>query len=236
MHVLIKRYLVLTVLLVVCVVIYGTRPATLPQDNTSDDIVLMNAFALKDWAPDAVYASALQHISYYLASSATPGKLVTITDTPHYGDDGSLSFEFKTNDTATINAITIETQDYGGGLLSTAVTINGEPSTYTASTRLYDASFTGFSELLDKGLTGLQVYEIQKALARFDERASFRINAGTISQTANAEITVTLFDLLVNNKTYKLSTNSSGITDVHVTLHDSAGERRFDSGEIRLAN
>jgi hypothetical protein len=225
----------LALLLVICGIVYGSRSQTFPVAAPSSSINLTNASILRDWAPEDVYSAAVQHIEYYLAVNNVAGKSITITNTPRYGSDGSFSFEFNTDQTADINTVTIETTDYGGGLVSSAVSINGDPTTYTAAAKLYGAGFGDFDSLINNGLTGGQVYEIQKQLVSFAGDARFDIDTDSINQAGSPSNTKTTLTLTINDHKYKLVNNSTDIDNIHIVLIDGT-KQVFDSKVVHVSN
>jgi hypothetical protein len=225
----------LAVLLLVSVAVFSARSQTYPIE-TASAVRFANPYALKDWVPDSVYDATLQHLEYYLAINDVPGKLVTITDGPAYGDDGSLTFEFQTDESSSMNTVTVQTSNYGGGITSSTVTVNGDDTAYAAAPKLYDTGFEGFDGLIDNGLTGAQVYEIQKELMRFSPDGPFDIDTDSIRQTPTPSNTKTIMNIAIGNTRYRLENNTSDINSVDIKLYAADGKQVFDSGRTGLAD
>ncbi|MGH7241593.1 MAG: hypothetical protein ACREGB_04825, partial [Candidatus Saccharimonadales bacterium] len=180
----------LLVVVCACLGLFATRSQTFPQPSSSE-VTIVNASVLKDWMPDNTYVAALQHIRHYLAIYNIPGTTLTVTDTPQYAADGSLSFNFSTGVDSVPYGVTVQTANYGGGLSSSAVSINGKLVTYAAADSLYGAQFSNFDKLIDSGLTGQQVYEIQQALNHFAPNGTFDITTDGTSQQSSDGTTKT---------------------------------------------
>lgn len=227
-----KPFLFLAVLLFISIGLYSSRSQTLVT-TTEQTVAFTNPYALKDWVPGVVYDAALQHIEYYLATGSVQGKLLTLADTPRYGSDGSLSFEFTTDQDASTHTVTIETTNYGDDITSSAVSIDGDLVTYALASHIYDVSFNGFDGLLDSGLSGVQVYEIQKQLARF-AGPSVDINLGsTLTRQVATDGTRISCPVLIKGRQYQLTATFSDITSVRFIL-TREGKQVFDSGLTTL--
>jgi len=192
-----------------------------------------NPQILDDWTQNKATSTILQYISYYLAVHDIPGDTVTIDNRPSALSNGQLSFNFSTDGDESVHIATVQVQNYSG-ILSTAVFIDGNKQTYTIADTLYNASFSGFDALADNGLSGMQVYGIQRLLVdHWGHNSDFE--AGKVTQSIGPDGTLTTFPVTINHATYTLQNTSSGLTDITVRITDNKGDSILKTNTINMA-
>ncbi len=232
-----KLYLhigVLAVLLMICSLVYSRRSQTFTKPSL-DTANFINPYTLRDWVPGDVYTSILSHTQYYLAKYDMPGTTLTITSTPRFDSSGELFFNFETDKSSSTHTIIITTTDYGGSVTSTSVAIDGENQTYSTVTRLYGTTFNKFDTLTSYGLSGIQVYGIQRTLSRyFTGNTSFELVPNNVTQSATDNTSSTTFGFYADGRLYQAQNTSTGITDIHLVVSDNNGKQVFDSGIVDI--
>lgn len=231
------RVSLLCLLLLVCLGVHASQSKTFPAPEATSTRFAA-PYALKDWMPDNTYESILQHVSYYLAINNVRGRVLTLTTAPRYADDGSLSFEFHTNEDTAAYSVTVETTIYDGGISSNDVTVDGDSAAYAPASQLYGAHFNGFDSLTSSGLTAAQVYAIQQRLADFSDTGDFDIDTTRSVQQSITDdgATQTKIGLSINGRSYTLIVTSTEINNVQLRLIDNSDKQVFNTGVITIAN
>lgn len=215
--------------LVICINIYASRPQTYQLSSTS--VVITNPEMLKDWMPDRVYDTTVHYLARYVATHNL-AKNITIAATPTAYDDGTLFFPIIIGH-ASINSesdppgVSVKTYDYGGGILSTSVSVNGNLQAYSAATNIYNTQFTGFNALTDNGVGGELAYNIQRALMYdFPHVNSFTLT-GPIHQVATNNNQVISLTVDVGSVPYTITATTSDLSNAKLIITDHNGKRVF---------
>lgn len=205
----------------ICSALYSKRDVTYAWSGDDRMAYITNGGALKDWMPNDVYTNVLNHIQYYLASKDDEGSKLTILGEPVLNSSGDLTFSFQTNTTPTQYSTLVNTTNYGGGTTSLGVYINEEGVDYAPVDKLYGVFFSGFDQLADSGLTGVQVYELQSSLAKFSDSGETVALGDYYQKSQSASGTVTRFSFSVGRETYIAQNTSKGLTDVSLLVTQS---------------
>lgn len=197
-------------------------------------VTFTNPEILLNWMPASSYDYTVARINDYLqtngilsASSMTVTSSVTFS-TPTY--------DFTANLVPRGGSLhVVATVTNTSGVLSTAVSINGQPQDLVIPSNNNGAatSYTGVSALIDNGLSAIQSNEFEQAMQKFAPGASSIAIDGTSIRLGSASSPQSYnFILTLDGKPYSATLDAIGILRAQLYLYDpsNGNHRVFDSG------
>lgn len=231
---------VLTITLIILVRLYATTNSYILPTTPRTSPLITNPEILQDWLPSSAYTYTLNHIQAYLQDNAIRAASISVRNDNHSDSNGYAFILTLQPDNEILSVVTAISN--AGGILSTAVTINGELQTdQLSSTRNSTApngssvttTFDGQDELINRGATVDQVNEFQAAVQRFAPSANnVVINTDTLNSLLGTDGNITYsFELSIDGTVYHARLTCIGVTQSTLTLADPTNEHGvFDSG------
>ncbi len=234
---------VLFIVLIVCLVIYGTRSNKFSEEQPSASYTptLTNPEILQNWLPAVSYDYMVTRIDGYLQANNLLISTMTFESSPIIDESSGGSYNFSIllepqNQTYKVSV----SVDNLNGTISTGVSINGQSQGYSVPSQSNTGiRFSGINTLISDGITALQAEELQAAFQKFAPTASsISINTNTIIlpriNPDNASLTNTYtFAVSFNNTNYSAKLNTIGLSQIELFLiKPSTDKQVFDSGVI----
>ena len=243
-----RRMLVLAalvVVLIICIGTYSSQRNLYALDATTTVTThppLINGDILKNWLPGSVYDDTLNRLYGYIDANKLQVTSMSI--------NGGITFDPATYDFDIL--LTPGEQKLGvhdtvtnySGVLSTAVSINGALQENSVQSQLNTMSnghisvtnFDNFDSLTNRGITTLQVGELQQALQTFAPNAkSITVNSSTVHSTQAPEGSqysyIYTFSLSIDGSDYNVSLNGVGLRRSETIITDPKTKKvLLDSG------
>lgn len=204
---------------------------------TGSTVQLTNPEVLQNWLPAASYTYTMQRIDDYLSQNSTPVTSMTAQDEVLTGSNaGTYNFNITILPQEQTLGIAVTVSNLGG-LMSTAVSINGTIQTPSVSSSIQTStggaiSFTGTDALLSDGVMTEQITIFEQAFQKYEPAASsVTIDTDHIGTNMDGDGNFTYqFPVTVDGTSYTASLTCDGATQARLIVTGNANKKIFDTG------